>query len=59
MVKVDPQGRAILLDDAVIHDVAGSLVAEGDRGDTIILKPGCYIASGTGKNRGVTKFNIR
>lgn len=59
LVKVDPQGRAILLDDAVIHDVAGSLVAEGSGGDAIGLKPGCYIASGTGKNRGVTKFNIR
>ena len=59
LVKVDPQGRAILLDDAVIHDVAGRLVAEGSGGDAIGLKPGYYIASGTGKNRGVKKFNIR
>lgn len=59
LIKVGRQGTVILLDDAVIHDVAGRLVAEGSGGDAIGLKPGYYIASGTGKNRGVTKFDIR
>lgn len=59
LVKIDRQGRVTLQDDAIIHDVAGRLVADGVRGDVIGLKPGCYIASGMGRNRGVTKFNIR